>query len=208
LGILPNEAETVLARSISRFNGAFVNLRESPLVEPNSAKRIEADWAQLRDMVTVAPTKSALIKVDSLAESLLVSAEALTTALSASLTVPSASLTNLAGRQRMLSQRMSKAAFGLIWGAEARAYGPQYDTARGQLLAALSDLQRAKANSTAIQRSLEMAEIQAGLFEAALGSRADLSKLTPQRAVNVAKTSERLLELFDDLTKLYSVSAA
>jgi hypothetical protein len=42
------------------------------------------------------------------------------------------------------------------------------------------------------------------LFEIALGGRAELAKLAPTRAANVAKTSERLLELFDDTTNLFA----
>lgn len=45
-----------------------------------------------------------------------------------------------------------------------------------------------------------MAQLQAALFDTALGTHNELAKLTPSRAINVARTNERLLELFDELT--------
>ena len=183
-------------------------MRDSAASAQNAIKPIESDWAQLRDMVTITPTKTAFAKVDALAESLLQNAEALTTQLSNALAVQSARWTNLSGRQRMLSQRMAKSAFGLMWGQDIKAYSQQFEAARTQFSAALAELQRAPHNSPLIARNLEMAEIQVGLFDTALGSRNEIAKLTTSRAVNVARTNERLLELFDEITNQFSTVKA
>ncbi len=203
-GVLASDAETILAKSVSRFNGALVTVRANAAVPQNVIKLIESDWSQLRDLAIVAPSKDAFKKVDALADTLTENADALAAQLATALGVQSARWTNLSGRQRMLSQRMAKSAFALMWGLDGKAYAQQYDAARTQFNAALIELQRAPHNAPLIARNLEMAEIQAGLFDTALGSRNDIAKLTAPRAINVARTNERLLELFDEITNQFA----
>lgn len=207
-GILSNDAETILAKSVSRFNGALVVVRGGPSAAPNVVKLIESDWAQLRDLATIAPGKEAFKKVDALANALTENAEALTLQMATALGIQSARWTNLSGRQRMLSQRMAKSAFALMWGLESKIYTPQFDTARLQFSAALVELQRVPHNSLMIARNLEAAEIQVGLFDSALGARNDIAKLSASRAMNVARTNERLLEIFDELTTQFAAVKA
>jgi hypothetical protein len=204
LGVLPNDAETILARSVTRFNGAFVSVRENSASDPALIKRIEADWSQFRDLVTLAPSKNALEKIDVLSESILQSAETLTGQLSAKLGRTAATWTNISGRQRMLSQRMAKSGFEMMWGMDAKVYGQRFDEAHEQFKVALTELKRVNHNSIDIARNLELAEIQFGLFDVALGNRRELSKLSPARAANVARTSERLLEIFDETTRQFA----
>ncbi len=207
-GVLVGDAETILAKSVSRFNGSLVTVRDNAAAPQAVIKLIESDWSQLRDLATVAPNKEAFKKVDALAEALTQNAESLTTQLTAALGIQSARWTSLSGRQRMLSQRMAKSAFGLMWGLDSKSYAQQFDTARVQFTAALGELQRVPHNSPLIARNLEMAEIQVGLFDTALGTRNDMAKLTAPRAINVARTNERLLELFDELTNQFAAVKA
>jgi Type IV pili methyl-accepting chemotaxis transducer N-term len=204
LGILPSDAETILARSLTRFNGALITLRENPASDKAIIGRIENDWARYRDLLSTTPTKQNFSKVDVLSESVLAGAEALTAQLAATLGIQSARLTNISGRQRMLSQRMAKSAFSLMWGMDARQYLPQHNTARDQFTAALAELKRAPQKTTQIAQGLDLAENQLGFFDVALGNRADLAKLAPARATNVARSNERLLEVFDELTAQFA----
>jgi Type IV pili methyl-accepting chemotaxis transducer N-term len=204
LGVLPNDAETILARSVTRFNGAFVSVRENSASDPALIKRIEADWSQFRDLVTLAPSKNAIEKLDALSESILQSAEALTGQLATRLGRTAATWTNISGRQRMLSQRMAKSGFEMMWGMDTKVYGQRFDEAHEQFKVALTELKRVNHNSIDIARNLELAEIQFGLFDVALGNRRELSKLSPARAANVARTSERLLEIFDETTRQFA----
>jgi hypothetical protein len=204
LGILPSDAETILGRSLTRFNGALVTLRENPSSDKAIIGRIEIDWAQCRDLLSTAPTKQNFSKIDALCETILASAEALTAQLTSTLGIQSARLTNMSGRQRMLSQRMAKSAFALMWSMDARQYLQQHTTARDQFSAALAELKRAPQKTVQIAQGLDLAESQFGFFDVALGNRAELAKVAPARATNVAKSNERLLEVFDDLTAQFA----
>ena len=208
LSILPNDAETVLARSLTRFNGAVVALRENKASDQSIIKRIETDWTQFRDLVSTAPTKANFLLVDSLSESMLQSAEALTTQLAASLGVQSARLTNVSGRQRMLSQRMAKSAFAIMWGMNASLHGKRFDVAREQFASAIVELRNSPIKNQDISRALDSAETQFGFFDSALGNRNELAKLSSARAANIAKSNERLLEVFDELTGLFAQQSA
>lgn len=197
---MPGDAETILARSATRFNGALIAVRENKASDQSIIERIEPAWLQLRDLVTVTSSKASFAKIDALAESILQSAELLTRQLATALGIQSARLTDLSGRQRMLSQRMGKCAFAMMWGQDGSAFGQQLDAAQSQFRAAFNTLKSTKLDSMAVARNLELAELQYGFFDSALNPRGDLSRLAPARAANVAKTNERLLELFDELT--------
>jgi Type IV pili methyl-accepting chemotaxis transducer N-term len=204
LGILPSDAETILARSMRRFNGALVSVRDHAASDKAITRQLEEDWNRFRDLVSSTPSKDAFAKVDALAESILQNAERATQHLAKALGATGARLTNISGRQRMLSQRMAKSAFALLWGQNGTLFAAQHDTAREQFTSALNELKSAPQNNPQISRALVLAESQFGLFEVALGSRSDLPRLTPARMGNIAKTNERLLEVFDELTALFA----
>jgi hypothetical protein len=204
LGVLQSDAETILARSLTRFNGALVVLSDNAASDKAIIRKIEADWSQYRDLVSTTPTKPNYVKVDALSESILTNAEALTAQLATVLGIQGARLTNMSGRQRMLSQRMAKSAFALMWGMDARQFSQQHNAAREQFTNALAELKRAPQKTAQISQGLDLAETQFGFFDIALGNRGELAKLPPTRAVNVARSNERLLEVFDELTAQFA----
>jgi Type IV pili methyl-accepting chemotaxis transducer N-term len=204
LGILSSDAETILARSMRRFNGALLSVRDHSASDKTIMRQVEEDWNRFRDIVSGAPSKEAFAKVDSLAESILQNAERSTQHLAKALGATGARFTNISGRQRMLSQRMAKSAFALVWGQNPSLFAAQHDAARAQFTAALNELKSAPHNNPQISRALVLAESQFGLFEVAIGSRSDIARLTPARTANIAKTNERLLEVFDEVTALFA----
>ena len=110
-------------------------------------------------------------------------------------------LVNLAGRQRMLSQRMAKAYFFRQMGVNAGPAGEMLDAAVKEFAKAQEELKAAAQNTAQIKTELGLVEQQWFFFQNALSLReaADRKKAS----TDVATTSERILEQMDAVVGLY-----
>lgn len=156
---------------------------------------------QLDALLAQVPAKDTYLAASKQADHMLATADQATQALQQLAQAPSARLVNTAGRQRMLSQRLARD-YGLVasglGGAGARARMAQ-DAAEFQ--AALAQLTAAPISTPAIRAALELGQAQWVFFDAALKRAPDMRGLD-----DVATTSERLLEVMDELTGLYEAA--
>jgi hypothetical protein len=147
------------------------------------------------------PSKDNLTSINTYADRLLVEADKLTSMLEANAKQSSAKWLNTAGRQRMLSQRLAKNYYLTAAGLETNTSLLQLNEDRNEFKQALSALASAPVSTPAIRNELLLAQMQWTFFEAAL-----LRKHDSESMKVVATTSERLLEVSNNLTGLYETA--
>ena len=203
--------QALLADSLHRVDANLAWL-DKALSEPGFGDLLGAlsgTSARLKGALDAKPSADSVPRVDAWAERLLQDAERLTTSLQSAGSVASLQVLNVAGRQRMLSQRFAKCALMALLGiADA---GADRDAT---LTAVQGDFERALAYLNGLP--LSTPDIRAALDEAAQGWQQMLAA-TPQdrrpagrdrvaRLETVAHASEALLDRFEQLSTHYERS--
>ena len=203
LGVLPDRAREVLTTARQLVHSGFDELdqHEWPADVAKLLAEVRAQSGRLEALTARTPTKELVAQVAVQSDRMMDAANAATLALEKLAQGGTAKLVNLAGRQRMLTQRMAK-------NYNLQAPGLDSKTARDLLGAdaqefkrALDELGKAPISTPAIRTQLDLAQGQWVFFDAAVQRQTDKRGLEA-----VATTSERLLEVMNRLTDLYEVA--
>lgn len=205
LQVLPGAAVDVLGlarKMVQSGSGELARGMQSgrwPADVGRQLEEVQKQFALLNQLTTAPPTQTALVVAASeQADRTLLIAQAVTESIEKLAQAPSARLVNLAGRQRMLSQRLAKNYFLNAAKVESRVVQAQLVSDAADFRQALQTLKAAPVSTPAIRNELELADSQWLFFESALRRPADEAGLNA-----VATTSERLLGGMDKLTQLY-----
>lgn len=201
-GILVEKSRQQLQQSIELFEAQLVELkRVAPNQEVHKAiAKMEVSWEPYKEIVSRAPTKEDGKLLIALSEELLQAAHKTTMLLQDTAGTPAGRLVNIAGRQRMLSQRLAKYYMQKRRGFNVSEVNDGLEQARNEFKGALQELLAAPQNTAAIKKELDLAKMQWVFFENAL---AQDSTQDPSFAANVATSSERILEVMDRVTGMY-----
>ncbi|WP_153131444.1 type IV pili methyl-accepting chemotaxis transducer N-terminal domain-containing protein [Dechloromonas hortensis] len=202
LAVMPDKAASLLDQSRRLFE---TQLRELATLQPNEAIRsnlgeLDRQWALYRELLGRPRTADNLLLVLAESEKTLRLAHALTGLYEKQASGNAGHLVNLAGRQRMLSQRMAKCFMFEQSGVGSPALKAELEAARRDFVAALGELNAAPENTPEIRIELGLANTQWLFFDQALNGQ-ESNRTIAQR--NVATTSERILEVMDGLTGRY-----
>jgi hypothetical protein len=159
---------------------------------------IQKEAAALQTLVAQAPTKASVLAASQQADQMLQAADTATESLQAQARVSSARLVNIAGRQRMLSQRLAKNYYLAAAGHDSKALQSQTSQDSKDFVDSLGEMNTSTMSTPGIRGELTLAQQQWIFFDSALQRKPD------ERALRVVgSTSERLLEVMNNLTVLY-----
>lgn len=206
-GVQAEHHAALLQESVLRVDSNFALLRKN-LSQPTYGDLLE-QVAQTWERLKQALAQGSSAAVNEGAEALLQGAERLTTSLETADAAAPLQVLNLAGRQRMLSQRFAKNALLVIAGQEAAL--ADLRTTQQAFEAALTYLNGIPLSTPAIAQALQAAGIAwlQMLSAVAQAQRPDaaLSRETrTARLAELAQGSEILLDLFEQLSGHYESS--
>ena len=201
---LPNRAR--LDGSIARIdeNLAWLESRLERVSHGDLLDAVVAPWQMLKTQLAQAVSPSGIAGIDALAERLLQHAERLVAALRTPGGAASLRVIDLAGRQRMLSQRLAKAALLGVLLQDGHAAAAAGDVAL--------EARQAFETALALLRALPLrtAEIAASLHEAGAAWHELVEALPRVRCLAgrcaIGESSETVLAAFERLTALYERS--
>lgn len=109
-GIAADDARAVLQTSVSQFESQLATLKTFQPTPPvkDALAHLDAGWTKCKAVLATTPNKAGAVDLYDASESLLKAAHQATLAYESAGDAPLVHLVNLAGRQRMLSQRMAK----------------------------------------------------------------------------------------------------
>ena len=196
------EASRVLDQSMALFDRQLVELKTfaptSPIKETYA--QLETQWSGLKALlVGSAPSAANAPKVLTQDAAVLSLANTGTLQLEQAHGKAAGKLVNVAGRQRMLSQRMAKYYLALTWGIDAGTAAAEIGKARTEFAQSLGVLRDAPEATNEIRQELALADAQWVLFAAALNAKPSVNG-----AEHVFAASENLLIVMDKITTLYS----
>jgi hypothetical protein len=203
LGVDVDRSRAVLDSSIALFDRQLVELKNyapTPDIKDTYLK-LERSWLAYKDvLIGSAPTQANGKKVLELSDEVLALANQGTVQLEKHSNTTAAHLVNVSGRQRMLSQRLAKLYQATAWNVAGAQATPESDRARKEFAQGLQELSASAFNMPALDEELKLVRQQWFFFENALGQRSSADK---GLLLNVATTSERILQLMENIVTLY-----
>lgn len=195
----------ILDASLNLFERQLAELRTFAPTNDNKLvlAEMEKTWLSYKQvLVGKTPNQQDARNIMVINEELLAMAQTATVQLEKYSGSTSGQLVNISGRQRMLSQRMAKFYQALQWDvAPADAMG-KLELARKEFTSGMQILNNSSGNTARIRDELLLAQQQWMFFDGALRQSGD-QRNHQQYAINVATTSERILEVMDGVTGLY-----
>jgi nitrate/nitrite-specific signal transduction histidine kinase len=202
----PTVAKQVLDKSMALFDRQLVELKAfapSPAVL-STYHKLETVWSDYKvALVGKEPSRDRAASLLQLDTKVLALAHLGTQQYESELSKPVGKLVNIAGRQRMLSQRMAKFYLAATLQVDAATASLEINKARSEFTAAMQLLKSAPEATTRIKEERALAEAQWVFFDNALSNLHEGAQ-RPRPMADVFLASENLLSVMDRVTGLYA----
>jgi nitrate/nitrite-specific signal transduction histidine kinase len=202
MGVDVDRSRRILDSAIAMYDRRVVELKNySPTPEiKETYLNLEKTWGSYKDLLVGSkPNAENGRKILELSEEVVNIANKATGQLAAHSGTTQGNLVNISGRQRMLSQRIAKYAQAMNWGVASAGAQGEIDKSKAEFVQKLGELSAAKINTQQIKDELELGKQQWMFFDAALSGKGDKKA----NATNIATTSERILEVMDNVVGMY-----
>ena len=201
LDVAPDTAIDQIDDAIVLFESQLQNLTKyAPNPEIKSQiEHVASLWTPYRNAAMVKDKADNLHQLASMNEGLLQAAHTVVQALENLSTAPAGRLVNIAGRQRMLSQRVAKFYLLRSYGFENDEIKKELETAANEFRAALAELSKAPDNTSEISAGLVEVAKQWTVFEKSFSLPKGQSV-----PLMIAMYSEKVLKQMNQITGLYA----
>lgn len=200
LNVRRDEAEDQLKVAVKEFDAQLAMLeRSSPsLPVADAVKILEELWKPYREVVLSPYSREGVLQVMQLSEDVLAAAQTVVTKLEAQSTEPVARIVGIAGRQRMLSQRLAKYYLLRELGVRLPLVTEGIETVRKDFLAAQAVLHAAPETNQDARKLVDYMDTQWQLLDYSLGQRqgtmAEFVVLSADKILNAAEVATAIYE--------------
>ncbi|HEB95454.1 MAG TPA: hypothetical protein ENI96_03345 [Sedimenticola thiotaurini] len=161
--------------------------------------RVEALWQPVKQIATDDVSRDQAESLRALAETLLASAHKVVLQLERKSGSSQGHLVNIAGRQRMLTQRMGSLYLLRSWGFDNPRYRADYEQAMREFDSALQELMSAPENTPEINRELKKVAQNWAMYK--LGNRTGEGRYVPTLVVRML---DKMLVQMNRITGMYA----
>ncbi len=198
-------AEEDMEKAIALFEEQLANLKDFATATPiqRTLGQVERLWQPVKEIATTEVSRDQVESLRALAEKLLAEAHKAVLQLEQQSGTSQGHLVNIAGRQRMLTQRMGNLYLLRSWGFDDPRYQADYDKAMAEFDAALKELMAAPENTPEINAELKKVAQNWAMFK--LGNSGGKDRFMPALVVRML---DKILVQMNRITGMYAALPA